>query len=100
MPLTGKQSRHLRALGHHKEPLVQLGKAGLTDGAVAAVGAALATHELVKVRVGTECPDEPADLATRLPPLLTAELVQRLGRTILLYKRHPKKPKIVLPKGD
>jgi RNA-binding protein len=100
MSLTGKQSRHLRALGHHLDPLVQLGKAGLTDGARDAVGAALATHELVKVRVGTECPEEPADLAARLAPELKAELVQRLGRTILLYRRHAKKPKIVLPKDD
>lgn len=100
MTLSGKQTRHLRALGHHLDPLVQLGKSGLTDGAKDAVNAALDTHELVKVRVGTECPDEPAALATRLGPELKADVAQRLGRTILLYRRHPKKPKIKLPAPD
>ncbi len=100
MTLTGKQTRHLRGLGHHLEPVVQLGKAGLTDGVRDAVNAALTTHELVKVRVGTECPEEPADLAARIAPDLKAELVQRLGRTVLLYRRHPKKPKIELPKAE
>ncbi len=98
MTLTGKQARHLRSLGHHLTPVVQLGKQGFTDGARKAVDAALSTHELVKVRVGTECPDEPQALADRLGPELKAEVAQRLGRTILLYRRHPSKPKIELPK--
>lgn len=100
MSLTGKQRRHLRALGHHLEPIVQLGKNGLTEGTIGAVDAALAQHELVKVRIGTECPDDRGDVAERLPPAVKAELAQVLGRTLLLYRRHPKEPKIVLPKGE
>jgi len=99
MSLTGKQRRHLRALGHHLDPLVQLGKHGLTEGIVSALDQALETHELIKVRVGTECPDERGDLAEKIPPAVRAELVQVLGRTILLYRRHPKEPKITLPKA-
>lgn len=99
LDLTGKQRRHLRALGHHLDPVVQLGKAGLTDGVVAAVDAALERHELVKVRLGTECPDELDDVADSLSEKLRAALAQTLGRTILLYRRHPKEPKIKLPAG-
>lgn len=99
MSLTGKQRRHLRALGHHLDPLVQLGKNGLTDGIVAAVDAALEEHELVKVRIGTECPDDRSVIAEELPGRVRAELGQTLGRTLLLYRRHPKEPKISLPKG-
>jgi RNA-binding protein len=95
--LTGKQARHLRALGHHLDPVVQLGKHGLTDGAKDAVHAALTTHELVKVRLGTECPDAVKEVAERLGPELSAHVAQLLGRTILLYRRHPKQPKIQLP---
>ncbi len=97
MKLTGKQARHLRALGHHLEPVVQLGKKGLTDRAREALDVALTTHELVKVRVGTECPEAAQAIADRLGPELSAEVAQRLGRTILLYRRHPKEPKIDLP---
>ena len=100
MPLSGKQRRHLRSLGHHLDPVVQLGKLGLTESAGAAVSAALDQHELVKVRVGTECPDDRHEVAERLAPATGAEVAQVLGRTILLYKRNPKKPKIKLPKDD
>jgi RNA-binding protein len=97
--LTGKQRRHLRSLGHHLEPLVQVGKQGLTDGIVAAVDQALADHELVKVRLGTECPDDRNDVAERLGPAVKGEVAQLLGRTILIYRRNPKDPKVQLPKG-
>jgi RNA-binding protein len=98
-PLTGRQARHLRALGHHVEPVVQIGKQGLTDSVTTAVDNALERHELVKVRVGTECPDDRKDLAARLAPPTRSAVAQVLGRTILLYRRHPKTPKIVLPTG-
>lgn len=98
--LTGKQKRHLRALGHHLDPLVQLGKSGLTSGAIRAVDTALDSHELVKVRLGTECPDDRDDIAGRLAPEVSASVAQAMGRTILLYRRHPKKPVIVLPADE
>jgi RNA-binding protein len=97
--LTGRQRRHLRSLGHHLDPVVQLGKGGLTDGIVAAIDQALADHELVKIRLGTECPDDKNDVAERIAPAVKGEVAQVLGRTILLYRRHPKEPKIQLPKG-
>lgn len=96
--LTGKQRRHLRALGHHLEPVVQLGKQGLTEATTRAVDRALGDHELVKVRLGTECPDDRDEVAEKLASELGAELAQTMGRTILLYRRHPKKPVIELPK--
>jgi RNA-binding protein len=97
-PLTGKQRRYLRSLGHGLQPLVQIGKQGLTESVVAAIDEALGQHELIKVRVGTECPDDRHDLAEQLGPALHGEVAQLLGRTILIYRRHPKEPKIKLPK--
>lgn len=98
--LTGKQKRHLRALGHHLDALVQLGKSGLTSGAVRAIDSALGSHELVKIKLGTECPDDRDDVAGRLAPEVSASIAQTMGRTILLYRRHPKKPVIVLPSAE
>jgi RNA-binding protein len=94
--LSGKQIRHLRSLGHHLDPVVQLGKLGLTDEVTAAIDEALTRHELIKVRVGTECPTPREELAESLPVALSATLAQTLGRTLLLYRRHPKKPVIDL----
>ena len=96
--LTGKQRRYLRGLGHGLDPVVQIGKQGLTDSVVAAVDDALGQHELVKVRIGTEAPEDRHEIAERLGPTLKAEVAQVLGRTVLLYRRHPKEPKIRLPK--
>jgi RNA-binding protein len=97
--LTGKQRRHLRSLGHDLDPVVQVGKQGLTEAIIAAVDEALGRHELIKVRVGTECPDDRHDVAERLGPAVKGEVAQVLGRTVLLYRRNPKEQKIQLPKG-
>ena len=100
MPLSGKQCRYLRALGHHLNPIVQLGKSGLTDDVVAAVDAALEKHELIKVRIGTECPEDRHKVSDRLVLSVKGDNAGVLGRTLLLYRKHPTEPKIRLPKPE
>ena len=92
--LSGKQRHYLRGLGHHLEPVVQVGKEGITDGLVGATAAALAEHELIKVRVGEHAGDR-HDIAAALAA--AAELVGVVGRTLLLYRAREEEPKIVLP---
>ncbi|NUO49513.1 MAG: ribosome assembly RNA-binding protein YhbY [Polyangiaceae bacterium] len=95
--LTGKDRRHLRALGHDLDPVVQLGKQGLTDGVAAATDVALGTHELIKIKLGTECPDPADEVGEALASSLGAHLVQVLGKTILLFRPNPQKRKVFLP---
>lgn len=95
--LNGKQRRHLRALAHHINPLVQLGKNGLTSGALRTIDEALGHHELVKVKLLTECPEDRDEVAARMGADLKAHVAQIVGRIVLLYRRHPKKPVIHLP---
>ncbi len=97
-PLTGKSIRHLRALGHHLDPVVQIGKEGVTEPLVAATREQLLAHERIKVRVGTEAPVDRKEAAELLAKETGATLAQVLGRTFLLYKRHPNKPKLVVPR--
>lgn len=97
-PLGGSAARHLRALGHDLSPVVMVGKDGITDGLVTATSAALLTHELIKVKVQGEAPLDRKEAAAELAERTESALVQVLGRTFLLYKRHPRKPRIVLPK--
>jgi RNA-binding protein len=87
--LTGKQRRHLRALGHALKPVVQVGRAGISDAVVAACVAALGEHELVKVKLGAECAVERDNAATQLAGGTGAEVAQILGRTLLLYLARP-----------
>jgi RNA-binding protein len=98
-PLTGKQRRHLRALGHHLDPVVQIGKSGVGESVIAALDEALQRHELVKVRIGTECPEDRHEVAEALAPAVKGQVAQVLGRTVLIYRRNPKEQKIQLPKG-
>jgi RNA-binding protein len=104
-PLGGRAARHLRALGHALDPVVAIGKNGITPAIVKQTSAALLQHELVKVRLQPEAPVDRRIAADSLAAATDSALAQVLGRTFLLYKRHPKEPKIVLPaaprsKGD
>jgi RNA-binding protein len=95
--LTGKQIRHLRALAHARRPLVRIGHGGLTDAVLLAIGATLETHELVKVRVGAADDTDLGELAARIERGTRSRLVQIIGRHLVLYRRHPKKPRLALP---
>ena len=86
MPLTGKQRRHLRGLGHHLEPVVIVGQSGVTEGVIAAVAQALHDHELIKVKIH-EGPETRQEAAQKLAEGTGAELAQLLGRTALLFKK-------------
>ena len=96
--LPGHALRYLRGLGHELVPVMNIGKGGITPGVVTETSRALLQHELIKVRVQSEAPVDRKDAAAELADACTAVLAQVIGRTFLLYKRHPKKPKIVIPK--
>lgn len=85
--------RSLRAAGHHLSPVVQVGKEGLTDAVVRQLDDALLHHELVKVKVGTESPEDRFEVADALGERTGAQVAQVLGRTVLAYRKHPEKPK-------
>src|SRR5215471_21377249 len=89
---SGALRRKLRAHGHRLDPLVQVGKGGVTKGVLAQVAQALFDHERVKLRIGTEAPVDRFAVADELAEPGT-QVVQILGRTVLLYKRHPQKPR-------
>ena len=77
-PVTGSGIRYLRGLGHHLDPVVQIGKDGITDALVAATNEALRAHELIKVKVGTE---SPIDRKEAGPELATQDRARRSPRS-------------------
>jgi RNA-binding protein len=85
--------RRLRAHGHALKPLVHIGKGGVTKGVLAQVAQALYDHELVKVRIATECPVDRFAVADELAQQPGTKVVQIVGRVVLVYKRHPQKPR-------
>ena len=95
--LTGKQRRHLRALGHHLSPVVQVGHEGVSDAVVQQADRQLHTHELIKVKVGESSPQDRHEAAGLLAQRTGAQVAQVLGRTALLYRPRKENPAIVLP---
>lgn len=98
MELTSRQRSYLKSLGHHLQPIVQVGHQGVTPEVLTETAGALEAHELVKVRLGEHAPGERHELAEQLASGTGAALAQVIGRVALLYKAREKDPEIVLPR--
>jgi RNA-binding protein len=88
-----KLRKALRAAGHRLNPIVQIGKEGVTPGVLAQLSEALDHHELVKVKVGTESPEDRFEAAERISSEGNAQVAQVIGRVILTYRQHATTPR-------
>lgn len=95
--LKGKHRRFLRGLGVGMKPTVVVGKEGLSESVLTAVRSAIRTHELIKVRLLESVEGPRKEVARELAEQVGAELIQVLGRTLLLYRRNEEEPRIELP---
>jgi RNA-binding protein len=94
--MTSKQRAYLKGLAMTMEPIFQLGKASLTPEFTKSVDEALTARELIKITVLKNCFDDPKVVAQALAERTRSQVVQVIGRKIVLY-RHAKDGKIVLP---
>jgi RNA-binding protein len=95
--LKGKHRRYLRGLGVALKPVVVVGKEGLSEALLAAVESAVVSHELIKVRLLDNVDGNRKEVARELAERAELELIQVLGRTVLLYRRNDEEPGIELP---
>lgn len=96
MALTQTQIKHLKALAHHRKPVVTIGNAGLTAAVLREIGIALKAHELVKVKLPALEREARQEIFERICNESGAESVQHIGRMAIVYRRAAK-PKIQLP---
>lgn len=96
LKLTGKQARHLRALGHHLKPVIMVGKEEIDDNLLKSVDEVLEAHELIKIKIQKGCLLGRYDVAEELAQRTGSVTAQVLGQTILLYRPSEKK-RIELP---
>lgn len=94
--LSGKQKRHLRALGHSLKPVIHIGKKEIEEALIKEANAALDCHELIKVKLLESCLLDKNEAAETLAGSCNADIAQILGKTFLLY-RPATPPVIVLP---
>ena len=92
-PLTTKQKQFLKGLAHPLSPLVQIGKEELTPGVLESIRTELLNHELIKVKIGSNCGLDKHETSTILADQTASALVQLIGKTIVLYKPNPKRAK-------
>lgn len=97
MQLSNKQKQHLKGLAHSLKPVVLLGGNGLTEGVMAEIDAALAHHELIKVKVPSEDREEKTMIMDAIVRESGAVKVQTIGHMLVLYKQS-EDTKIELPK--
>ena len=97
--MTSKQRSYLKGLAMTMDPILQIGKASLTPENTASVAEALEARELIKINVLQNCMDDPKEIAQVLAERTKSQVVQVIGKKIVLYKEGKKeKKKIVLPK--
>ncbi|MGL4370995.1 MAG: ribosome assembly RNA-binding protein YhbY, partial [Spirochaetota bacterium] len=91
--------QYLRSLAHHIQPVVQVGKLGMTDALVETVNKALDDHELIKVKF-VSSKDEKKDISRDITEKTGAQFIGAIGNVLILYREQPDKDKrlIVIPK--
>ena len=90
---SSKLRRALRGHGHALSPIVHIGKGGASPAVIKQAEQALADHELIKVKVDADSPDDRFAAADLLGAQPGVSVVQIVGHSILIYKRHPQKPR-------
>ena len=96
--MTSKQRAYLKSLAMVMDPIFQLGKSSITPEFTDAVSEALEARELIKINVLQNCLDDPKELAQTLAERTRSQVVQVIGKKIVLYKEgKDDKKKIILP---
>lgn len=99
--LTGKQTRHLRGLAHHLEPVMRIGGDRVTDGVIGHIEELLEARELIKIRMLDAEKDEVSEARAAIVAATGAAVVQVIGHTLVLYRRRRDKnkpPAVQLPR--
>lgn len=100
--MTTKQRAYLKGLAMKTDPIFQIGKSSVTPELTAAIAEALEARELIKISILKNCTDDGRSIAEVLAERTHSEVVQIIGKKIVLYKqaKDESKRKITLPKGD
>ena len=96
--MTSKQRSYLKGLAMTIEPIFQVGKSSITPEYTEAIREAFNKKELIKISVLKNCMDDPRGIAEVLADRTGSEVVQVIGKKIVLYKPDSENPKILLPR--
>jgi RNA-binding protein len=86
--LSGSERKYLRGVAHGYQPVVQIGKVGLSENVLAAIEAAIEANELIKVKIAAERAEREA-LVPVIEERIACECVATVGRMAIFYRQHP-----------
>ena len=86
--LSSSQRSYLRSQSHHLEPVVIIGKNGITDGTFETIRRALDARELIKIKF-REYKDEKQSLSHQIAESTDSDVVGIIGHTIILFRQNP-----------
>ncbi|HEY9509535.1 MAG TPA: YhbY family RNA-binding protein [Verrucomicrobiae bacterium] len=95
-PLGNAKIRQLKATAQRLEPILKIGKAGLSDGFLRSVDEVLTQHELVKIKFA-EFKEQKKELAPQLAEKTGSHLIMRVGNVMVLYRPRPAAPSEITP---
>ena len=86
--LSSSQRSYLRTQAHHLEPVVLIGKHGITDGTIESIDRVLKARELIKIKF-REFKDEKLSLSEKITELTNAQIVGVIGHTVIIFRQNP-----------
>ena len=96
--MTSKQRAYLKSMAMDLDPIFNVGKFSVTPDFIEGIREALEKRELIKIGVLKNCMDDPKELASLIAERSGAQVVQVIGKKIVLYKESRNHKKIMLPK--
>ena len=90
--LSSTQRSYLRSQAHHLEPVVLIGKNGITDGTIESVNKALEARELIKIKF-REYKEEKKSLSHHISESTESDVVGTIGHTVILFRQNPDREK-------
>jgi|SRR5690554_586359 len=91
MSSNSERKKQFRSLGHNLKPIVTIADNGLSEGALSELNRALDDHELIKVKLAIAERDERQQITDAIAKLPKTEVIQQIGKVLLLF-RAAKKP--------
>ena len=95
--MTSKQRAYLKGLAMTMDPVIHVGKSSVTPELIASVDEAIEKRELIKLAVLKNCMDDPKEISNVIAERTHSQVVQVIGKKIVLYRKNKDKSKIILP---
>lgn len=86
MPISADRKKQFRTIGHQLNPIVTIAGNGLSEGVLLELNRALDDHELIKVKLALTEREERKAIVAELQSLRNVELIQEIGKVVLLYR--------------